>query len=172
MKPVLLLTMVLLWNGVQARDTIPVFNKEIRSTDIVLGIHWQGNARENITYRYYEIGVGKGRYIHHRHGVTGGAIYMSEEIYLGRDRTIFGTKLGVFWHWLFDAGLSMVYYTDLERGNFKVRPELGVGMGRARAVLGFNIPTIANKRFEDLRRNIFQISLQATIGVFKKTKRL
>ena len=142
--------------------------KTVTSTDLLLGVHWQGNTREEKTYRYYEIGIAKGRYVHHPHGVTGGAVYVSEEVYFGNGGNIYGTKIGAWMHWLFDAGLAAVYYTNFEKGNFKIRPELGVGMGRLRIVVGYNIPTINNKAFELLKSNNLQISIQFTAGMKKK----
>ena len=118
--------------------------------------------------KYLEIGIGKGRYIYHMHGVTGSGIYLSEEILLNRKKGIYGTKLGYFVHWLLDAGFSVVYYTDFERGNLKLRPELGGGMGRVRAVVGYNIPTINNRAMPELRKQNAQVTIQVGFGVKRK----
>ncbi len=153
------------------QDTIafkPPLYQEINSTDILIGVHWQGNTRTNKTFRYYEIGMAKGRYISHMHGVTGSAFYISEEMYFSRDKNIFGTKVGAWIHWVGDIGLAMIYYTDFDKGNLKIRPEFGWGMGRFRAICGFNIPTINNKVFKELQKNNIQVSIQFTIGVHKK----
>jgi hypothetical protein len=140
----------------------------IQSTDILVGVSWQGNAREEKMRRYYEIGVARGRYISHRHGITGGAIYVSEEMHFARDKNIFGTKVGAWLHWMLDFGIAAIYYTDFDRGNFKIRPEAGVGMGRLRAVVGYNIATINNRAFKELQKNNMQISIQLTAGIRKK----
>jgi hypothetical protein len=141
---------------------------KINSTDLLLGVHWQGNTRDEKMIRYYEIGIAKGRYISHRHGITGGAIYVSEEVHFGKDKNIFGTKIGAWMHWMLDFGMAAIYYTDFDRGNFKIRPELGLGMGRLRAVVGYNIPTINNKAFQELQRNNLQVSVQLALGICKK----
>lgn len=79
-----------------------------------------------------------------------------------------GTKAGVWAHWLFDAGLAMVCYTDFNHYNVKMRPELGVGMSRFRLVFGYNVPTINNKAFKELQKNNVQVCMQVTIGVKKR----
>lgn len=139
-----------------------------RSTDLLLGVHWQANTKLNKTLRYYEIGIAKGKYVSWFEGYSGAAVYASEEMYFSRDKNIFGTKLGAWFHMLLDFGVSAVYYTDFQRGNFKLRPELGFGGGRLRFVGGYNIPTINNKAFEELRYNNWQGSIQLTVGMRKK----
>lgn len=151
----------------QDKDLTNLF-RTYKSTDLLVGINWQGNTRENITSRYYEIGLAKARYIFHHHGITGSAVYVSEEMHFNGDQNIFGTKLGAWAHWLLDAGMAIVYYTDFSQGNLKIRPELGVGMGRLRMVMGYNIPTINNRKFAALRRNDLQISMQYAIGLKKR----
>lgn len=146
----------------------PPNDQRIKSTDILIGIHWQVNDIEKKSYRYYEVGFAKAIYISHHHGINGGAVYASEEVYFGKNKNIFGTKVGAWYHYLFDLGLSMIYYTDFNKGNFKIRPEFGAGMGKFRVVLGYNIPTIDNKAFKELQNNKLQISTQLTVGLNKK----
>jgi hypothetical protein len=165
----LTISSVLISTMVLGQDSVFHIPGSVRSTDIIVGVHWQGNAKERNgenapMYRYYEIGIGKGLY-------TGGVciggsslIYISEEMYFG-DKTIIGTKVGAWAHYLFDLGLALVYYTDFKKGNFKIRPEFGAGLGRVRFVVGYNIPTINNKAFTELSRNTIQVSIQLTIPV-------
>src|SRR5215213_6830079 len=133
------------------------------STDLLVGLHWQGDGRENAKdeklYRYIEIGLAKGNYTK---GICSGgatAVYVSEEMYFGKDKNIFGTKVGAWTHYLIDIGLSLVYYTDFKRGNFKIRPEFGAGLGGIRAVVGYNIPTIDNNAFTELSHHNMQVSI-------------
>jgi hypothetical protein len=168
MKPgliVLVLTFLLV--NAYAQDSINHTYKLIRSTDLILGINWQGNTRDNKTYRYYEIGIGKGQYAQGVDFGSGGAVYISEEMYFGPN-TIFGTKLGAWFHWMLDMGAAMVYYTDFDRGNLKIRPELGVGFGRVRAVIGYNIPTFNNKAFKELQQNNMQVCIQVALAIKKR----
>jgi hypothetical protein len=171
MKPVVPVLLVLIYNTSFAQDTTyrrsPLFYT-MRSTDLLIGVHWQGNSRDDKTLRYYEIGLARGKYISTMESYFGMAVYASEEMYFGRDKNIYGTKIGAWAHWLFDVGASAVYYTDFKRGNFKIRPELGFGAGRLRIVGGYNIPTINNKAFDELRRNNWQASIQTTVGLRKK----
>jgi hypothetical protein len=170
MKPLLIvLSVLLLSNYVDGQDTSFRLVRSIRSTDILIGVHWQGDARESAKdekmYRFIEIGVGKGRYTSGICSGAGGAVYISEEMYFGKDKNIFGTKIGAWTHYLLDLGLSLVYYTDFKKGNFKVRPEAGVGLGRMRIVVGYNISTIDNKAFAELSHHNMQASIQFTLGV-------
>ena len=73
---------------------------------------------------------------------------------------------------MLDLGMALVYYTDLRRGSFKIRPEPGAGMGRTRVVMGFNIPAPGNGKFTALKNNLLQLSIQTAIGIDKKIKRL
>ncbi len=140
----------------------------VRSTDLLLGVHWQGNSKNSQTLRYYEIGIAKGKYVSWFEGHSGVAVYASEEMYFSKNKNIFGTKVGGWIHMILDIGLCAVYYTDFQKGNLKIRPELGLGAGRLRFVGGYNIPTVNNKSFEELRKNNLQASLQLTVGLRKK----
>ena len=135
----------------------------------MLGMNWQGNWRDDgKTFRYIEIGFAKSIHQESRHGPISTGVYLSEEIYFGNEN-IYGTKLGAYIHGMFcDMGLSMIYYTDFKKGNLKVRPEVGVGIGALRIVTGYNIPTINNKAFEQLRKNNAQITIQFMVPVKKK----
>ena len=144
------------------------FWKTVRSTDLLFGVHWQGNTKQNKTLRYYEIGIAKGKYVSWFEGFSGAAIYASEEMYLSKNKNIFGTKVGIWGHMILDVGVCAIYYTDFQKGNFKIRPEFGFGGGRLRFVGGYNIPTINNKAFEELRNNSWQASIQLTVGLHKK----
>lgn len=168
--PFLILVLVLSFrHGLSQDTTLPSrLFYTVHSTDVLLGIHWQGNARENKMFRYYEAGLAKGRYVSTMEAYTGTAVYASEELYFGPDKTIFGTKLGAWAHWLFDLGMAVVYYTDLHRGNLKIRPEFGGGVGRLRAVVGYNVPTFDNGALKELQKRNVQVSIQLTIGIRKK----
>lgn len=151
---------------------MPVY-KDIKKTEILAGMSWQGNWHDNTnakegTFRYVEFGIARSVHADSRHGPASMGVYLSEELHLGR-KYIYGTKVGVYTHYLFDLGFSMIYYTDFKRGNFKLRPEIGLGMGVVRIVLGFNIPTIANKDFMELQKKNAQVAVQFFLPVKKKT---
>jgi hypothetical protein len=65
-------------------------------------------------------------------------------------------------------GLSVVYYTDFKRGNLKLRPELGFGVGRAGILVGYNIPTINNRAMPELQKQNAQVTFRVGFGVKKK----
>jgi len=116
-----------------------------------------------------EIGIFRRVDYYNRHGAGTFGAYLSEEMSFGK-KNIYGTKAGVFLHAFIDLGMSIVYYTDFKRGNFKLRPEMGIGILGVRIVAGFNVPTINNKAFPELRRKNAQVTIQGTIPW--KTKKL
>ncbi len=140
-----------------------------KKTEIVTGINFQtsnyNNSKE--TRRYVELGVARSIHLDGYHGPVSMGYYISEEVYFG-EKNIYGTKIGVYTHYMFDIGFSAIYYTDLSKGNVKLRPELGLGMGALRIVGGYNIPTFANKSFGALRKSNGQLTVQFLIPVKKK----
>jgi hypothetical protein len=73
---------------------------------------------------------------------------------------IYGFKYSAWMEvWCFVLGLGGIYYTDFEQGNFKIRPEVGFGLYPFKLTGGFNIPTICNKDFKELKRSQGQITL-------------
>ncbi len=113
--------------------------------------------------RYIELGVYKASIFfggHHGSVVLthGPSVEIAAEA-----NPIWGLKYGAWISGGFPAALSLnvVYYTDFEYGNFKIRPEFGFGVGFLKAVVGYNIPTFWNKDFKRLRRADLQLSLCA-----------
>lgn len=116
--------------------------------------------------KYLEIGISRS---YHVDGFEGGAAigtYLSQEIHFG-DKNVYGTKLGIYTHYMLDIGFAAVYYTDFEKVNLKLRPELGVGMGAVRIVGGYSLPVFGNKNFERLAKSTGQITIQGFIPVKK-----
>lgn len=70
--------------------------------------------------------------------------------------------------WCFVLGLGGVYYTDFDKGNFKIRPEIGIGMYPFKLSAGFNVSTIRNKDFKELQ----QAQGQVTLNILLKLKTL
>lgn len=161
--------------GAQVTDTtgVPLFredmNQRYRSTAILIGANWQPSLRRDVgTLFYSELGLARMVHQYSRHGALTVGVLLSEEMYFGKE-SIFGTKAGMFLHGMgIDMGFSAVYYTDFKKGNFKLRPEFGIGMLGFRAVVGFNIPTVRNKDFYRLQKNYGQITVQLMLGVKKK----
>jgi len=158
----------------QQLDSIKIRNynsnrlfKTYKKSEILTGVSWQGNVKEDEYIRYLEIGLARSIHYYGMHGPASIGVFAAEEIYIG-DSNIYGTKIGAYIHYLFDFGLSMIYYTDFKKGNFKVRPEFGVGMGLIRIVIGYNFPTIDNKAFDELRKNNGQVTIQLLIPAKKR----
>lgn len=144
----------------------PIFHRHVK-TEIVTGLNFQ-SGKGNETRRYFELGIARSIHNYGMHGPASAGIYLSEEISFD-EKNIYGTKLGAYTHYLFDIGLAIVYYTNFEKGNLKLRPELGLGIGPVRITGGYNIPTFANKAFGELRKNNGQLTIQCLIPVKKQT---
>ncbi len=170
MKFSFLILILLSFLGIFAQDRASNRSSSLvdKSTDLLIGMNWQGNGDDKKLSRFYEIGIAKGRYKNTELGTSGTAIYASEEIYFGKDGNIYGTKVGAWTHQFLDFGIAAIYYTDFDRGNFKLRPEIGFGLNRVRAAFGYNIPTIDNRAFTRLEKHDFQISIQTTVSLHKK----
>lgn len=155
--------------GDSTRADIPRRFKAYRKTELLTGFNFQTSDFKGSkeTRKYGEIGIARSLHFNGPHGTSSLGVYLSEEIYLG-DKNIYGTKLGMYTHYLFDIGIAAVYYTDFEKGNLKLRPELGVGMGAVRIVGGFNIPTFGNKAFAELSRSMGQLTIQVMWPVARK----
>lgn len=117
-------------------------------------------------YGFAEIGLAKNQY-----GTVGvhpsaWAYFLSSEIKVD-DKLMIGPKLGA---WIgggaagMALGISMIYYTDLNEGTLRLRPEIGIGFDRFKMVYGYNI-LLANKDFEGINRHV--VSLAYLIGVKK-----
>ena len=62
-------------------------------------------------------------------------------------------------------GANVIYYTDFHNFTLKFRPEIGVGIRRARIVYGYNLSLI-NKNFEGISNHV--IGINYLIRVHKK----
>ena len=144
-------------------------SKTVKKAEILIGLNFQtgdyNDSKE--TRRYFELGIARSVHLYTYHGPTSIGLYISEEVYFG-EKNIYGTKISAYTRYMFDIGFAVVYYTDLNKGNFKLRPEFGVGMGALRIVGGYNIPTFGNKAFGELRKSTGQLTIQFLIPVKKK----
>lgn len=105
--------------------------KRFRKTEVVTGLNFQTSDYKGSkeTRRYFELGVARSVHNNSMHGPASFVAYMSEEVYLGRNgqQNIYGAKLGAYAHYLFDIGMSVIYYTDLTGAisNYDPNWELG-----------------------------------------------
>lgn len=63
--------------------------------------------------------------------------FISNEIKLNKD-VIIGPKIGVWMAGGFAMGLSLIYYTDFDKSSLAFRPEIGIGLEKAKLVYGYN----------------------------------
>jgi len=147
----------------------PAHFERYLKTEILTGFGLQTSSYkgDKSTRRYLELGMARSIHQLGRHGPVSMGVLLAEEIHLG-EKEIYGTKIGMYTHYLLDLGFSAVYYTDFQKGNLKLRPELGVGLGAVRIVGGYNIPTIQNKAFPELTRSDGQLSIQLLLPVKRK----
>ena len=144
-------------------------SKTYKKTEVLTGFdvqYYKYNGSQE-TRQYVELGIARSVHLYNYHGPVSIGYYISEEVYFG-EKNIYGTKIGAYTHYMFDVGFSIIYYTDFDKGNLKLRPEIGLGMGAFRIIGGYNIPTFANKAFPELRNSKGQINIQCFIPVKKK----
>ena len=110
--------------------------------------------------KYFEIGLHKAITSFGGHHPPGSFTHgVSIEI-APETKPIYGFKYSAWAQvWCFVLGIGGIYYTDFTYGNFKIRPEFGIGMYPFKLAVGFNIPTIFNKDFQEIQRAYGQITL-------------
>ena len=159
--------------GQTAPDSLPAFRNfrkpyTEKAYKLLLGFNWQGSPRGDTakTLRYAEIGLHRTfTGFDGRHPPISWTYGLSTEILLHKN-PVYGFKASAWaTAFLFAAGISAVYYTDFHYGNFKIRPELGLGMYPFKLTFGYNIPTFFNKDFERLRKNDLQITLNILLKI-------
>ncbi len=129
-----------------------VYGWETKSWGIVAGMNYSCKLTG-------EIGYGKARY-----GVIVHHWYMSN-YYFGSEFTIHDKKVILApkaSYWInggsagMALGLSLINYTDFSTSSLKIRPEIGIGLGKFKAVYGYNIPTF-NKDFAGIGKHNFNL---------------
>jgi hypothetical protein len=115
---------------------------------------------EEYNRKYFEIGIHKT--ITDFHGVHGPGTFthgFSLEV-APQSKPIYGFKYSAWVQaWCFVLGIGGIYYTDFDYGNFKIRPEFGIGMYPFKLTAGINIPTIHNKDFSEVQKAYGQVTL-------------
>ncbi len=139
---------------------------------LLIGGNLQQAEDENqmeFTRKFFEIGIHKTVTAYDWHHPSAMWTHgLSVEVSPG-DKTILGFKYGAWGEfWLFVLGLNGIYYTDFEKGNFKIRPELGIGAHPFKLTFGYNIPTIQNSKFKEMQKS----NLQITLNILLKLKTL
>jgi hypothetical protein len=85
------------------------------------------------------------------------------------NHTIIGFKYGGWTNIYFiSLGLNTIYYTDFNGGDLIVRPEFGFGIDRFRFAIGYNASIISNEKFERVKKQ----KPQLTLNLLLKYKRL
>lgn len=134
-----------------------------KSVTLLTGVNFQQqkvDGANDKTRTFYEIGVHKTKTFkagfHPASSVTQGISFeISNDI-----KTIVGFKYSAWAQaWCFVAGFSTIYYTNFEKGNFKVRPEFGIGASVFKLTVGYNIPTLFNADFKELKQSGGHITL-------------
>ena len=144
-----------------------IWRNEISNT-LLIGTNYQGNdtsSTKKVSRWYGEFGYHKTSIYYGRHGPSMLTYGISTLISLDKDKIV-GFRAGVWTSYLFAAGLHITYYTNFRKGNLKITPEVGFGLGGLKLAVGYNIPTFRNKDYDALR----YANLQATINYLIKIK--
>jgi hypothetical protein len=87
-------------------------------------------------YGFADIGLAINHYGTNRHPFSLD-YFISNEIKLDKD-LIIGPKIGVWLAGGFAMGLNLIYYTDFDKNSLVFRPEVGIGIDKAKLVYGYN----------------------------------
>jgi len=94
-------------------------------------------------YGFGEIGIGSGSGFDDVDGIlTLSGLYLGSEFKLNASNFILGPKLQYsITMVLTNVGLNCIYYTDFKYGEFYLRPQIGIGLGRFfDLTYGYNFP--------------------------------
>lgn len=144
-----------------------IWRHEVSNT-LLIGTNYQENdtsSAKKVSRWYGELGYHKTSINYGRHGPSMITYGISTLISLDKDKIV-GFRAGVWTSYLLAAGLHITYYTNFRKGNLKITPEVGFGLGGLKLAVGYNIPTFRNKDYDALR----YANLQATINYLIKIK--
>jgi len=139
-------------------------NFAIRNGDKYLSLLFGYNGWTN---NFGELGLAKNQLNEVGPHPLGWTLFASTEFKLSTHETIIGPKIGV---WagggvgLVAVGLCTIYYTDFDKGTWRLRPEIGFGLDRFKLVYGYNIP-LTNKEFDKINES--NISLTVLLQIKK-----
>ncbi|MBL7807729.1 MAG: hypothetical protein JNN28_07945 [Saprospiraceae bacterium] len=130
---------------------------------ILTGYHYRKS-------HFAELGIAVNRYGRKGRHPVAWAYFVSSEVKLDK-QPIIGPKIGAWaagGQSIMALGINLIYYTDFEQSSLRLRPEIGIGLGRFKVFYGYNIP-ITNRDFEGINRNVFGMAV--LFGV-KQTKHI
>lgn len=150
-------------------DTNRVFYKyaidQKQYISILTGYHYRKS-------HFAELGIAVNRYGRKGRHPVAWAYFVSSEVKLDK-KTIIGPKIGA---WMAGGqsamalGINLIYYTDFEQSSLRLRPEIGIGLGRFKVFYGYNIP-LTNKDFEGINRNVFGLAVLFGVKQVKHIQR-
>ncbi|NOZ46690.1 MAG: hypothetical protein GXO79_07890 [Chlorobi bacterium] len=137
-----------------------------KTYDIYTGLHFQLNTDTRKINIIPEIGFAKVYYLKVNQYDFLYSWSLSNEIIL-RKNIIWGFKTSPWVSILnYNLGISFIYYTDFKKGNFKIRPEIGINFKKFKIALGYNIPTYENEAFTYLTDADLQLSFNYSFTIY------
>jgi hypothetical protein len=107
---------------------------------------------------FAELGISLNTKRRKRSNTGGTAWFLSDELKV-RNKFIMGPKIGVWTGNGLAAGMSLIYYTDLESQScLRLRPEIGVGDHSWKLTYGYNIP-LNNSSFAGIDKHVVSLSI-------------
>lgn len=107
---------------------------------------------------FAEIGVSLNTRRRKRSNTGGTAWFISDELKV-RNNFIMGPKIGVWTGNGLAAGMSLIYYTDMESQScVRLRPEIGIGDHSWKLTYGYNIP-LNNSSFAGIDKHVVSLSV-------------
>lgn len=110
-------------------------------------------------YGFADIGLAINQYGTNRHPFSLD-YFISNEIKTSGN-TVVGPKVGAWVAGGFAMGLSLIYYTDFNRASVVLRPEMGLGIEKAKLVYGYNWKF--NSSFEGINKHLVALTYCFTL---------
>jgi hypothetical protein len=155
---VLILLIACLTGQSQTPDTSSYLYAYSKKKDFSLLIGYnQGN------FGFADVGLAVNMYGTNRHPFSVN-YFISNEIKVS-DKTVIGPKIGAWVAGGFAMGLNLIYYTDFERASIVFRPEIGIGIEKAKLVYGYNAKF--NSSFEGINRHLVGLTYCFTLKRLK-----
>lgn len=160
---------IFLFPGIQevkAQDTLSLPGGTFKELGFITGYNYNFEDSDSKNYHLVEFGIIKSTYSNYYHPVSS-SFYFSNELKLNTKDFVWGPKIGAYLgFWMFAIGAEAIYYTDFQKGSFRIAPYLGLGCHQFKLTINPHIK-ISHK---DFLPNTGNINLTIRPFVLKKRK--
>lgn len=135
--------------------------------DMYFGLSSQLNTSQKIFYFLPEIVISRDFILKINDFQFGAYLLFGTEFLLDPE-IIYGFKISAsVYAFQYSLALCLVYYTNFEKGNFKLRPEFGWNYGDFKLLIGFNISTYENYVLKTMKDSDIQLSIYYFLSIYE-----